>query len=731
MLRTSSILAANALASLPPDTVLSQVCYPLSRVPAIIRRSSSASRSECVLRQRLPPCCNSSARQNAYNRVSQSPLQATSLYIIPTLRGSAHVPLYISRRHFSTPSPGSSSTTEQDKDKEKGDPPAAPNRTLTQKSVAAIKNAGATLYSAARIAVTDPTQVIIYLRKLWPAIKREAVHYWLGTKLLATQTSIAYRLLKRVLQGRELSRSERRILLTTAADLFRIVPLLVLVIVPFAELALPVILKIFPNFLPSTFQDKEKAEEQNKHLLKVRIELARVLQDTAEEMAVQVKEKGASKDKQSLAADFVTFMASVRKGEGVSNEDLIRFSKLFKDDLTLDSMPRPILVAMCKYMNLNIPMVSPDYILRFELRRTMKEIKKDDKEIFWEGGVDKLTSDELRTAVRVRGMRAIGLSRDALKRSMNRWLELSMTRDVPASLLILSRAFVITETEKPEEVLQAALTSMPETLEEQAAMETTGAAVGATTDVDLTRAKLDTLRKAKEIIIATEERSKHDAAAIEKAAATSIQTPAVIAAEEQGSVVDVTKDHRLSLSDTTALEGIGLHNLPKALASAQQSIAAAVVAKEIREERRELDELEVMAHQLAVQADVIEADPKLKTLNQKVVSMVESLKAQLAIVEKQQQLAWAGLQLGVDTEHLIKKSNPSPSSPPSSTPTPQSSTSTSPRSSDAFPPSSAAAKEDQETDFVPPKIEIPPITLPPPSSLPLPPNGQSGNRPTI
>ena len=46
----------------------------------------------------------------------------------------------------------------------------------------------------------------------------------------------------------------------TTADVFRLVPMSVFVIVPFMELLLPVALKIFPNMLPSTFEDKLKAE---------------------------------------------------------------------------------------------------------------------------------------------------------------------------------------------------------------------------------------------------------------------------------------------------------------------------------------------------------------------------------------------------------------------------------------------------------------------------------------
>ncbi len=48
--------------------------------------------------------------------------------------------------------------------------------------------------------------------------------------------------------------------------------------VPFLEFLLPVLLRIFPNMLPSTFEDKLKKEEELKRRLALRLELARFLQ---------------------------------------------------------------------------------------------------------------------------------------------------------------------------------------------------------------------------------------------------------------------------------------------------------------------------------------------------------------------------------------------------------------------------------------------------------------------
>lgn len=85
-------------------------------------------------------------------------------------------------------------------------------------------------------------------------------HYWVGFKLLWADTRISSRLLIKLAGGKSLTRRERRQLLRTTADIFRLVPFAVFIIVPFMEFLLPVFLKLFPNMLPSTFQDKMKEQ---------------------------------------------------------------------------------------------------------------------------------------------------------------------------------------------------------------------------------------------------------------------------------------------------------------------------------------------------------------------------------------------------------------------------------------------------------------------------------------
>ena len=73
----------------------------------------------------------------------------------------------------------------------------------------------------------------------------------------------------------------------TTQDLLRLVPFAVFVVVPFMELLLPVALKLFPNMLPSTFEDKFAAQEKERKLLRVRLEMAKFLQETLRESGLR------------------------------------------------------------------------------------------------------------------------------------------------------------------------------------------------------------------------------------------------------------------------------------------------------------------------------------------------------------------------------------------------------------------------------------------------------------
>uniref|UniRef100_A0A673UCM4 Mitochondrial proton/calcium exchanger protein n=1 Tax=Suricata suricatta TaxID=37032 RepID=A0A673UCM4_SURSU len=298
-------------------------------------------------------------------------------------------------------------------------------------------------------------------KSLGQRVLDELRHYYHGFRLLWIDTKIAARMLWRVLHGHSLTRRERRQFLRICADLFRLVPFLVFVVVPFMEFLLPVAVKLFPNMLPSTFETQSIKEERLKKELRVKLELAKFLQDTIEEMAL--KNKAA---KGNATKDFSVFFQKIREtGERPSNEEILRFSKLFEDELTLDNLTRPQLVALCKLLELQS--IGTNNFLRFQLTMRLRSIKADDK-LIAEEGVDSLNVKELQSACRARGMRALGVTEDRLREQLKQWLELHLHQEIPTSLLILSRAMYLPDTLSPADQLKSTLQTLPEIVAKEA-----------------------------------------------------------------------------------------------------------------------------------------------------------------------------------------------------------------------------------------------------------------------
>ncbi|XP_039694255.1 mitochondrial proton/calcium exchanger protein isoform X3 [Pteropus medius] len=330
---------------------------------------------------------------------------------------------------------------------------------MVEKSLKSLKDKNKKLEEGGP--VYSPPAEVAEKKSLGQRVLDELKHYYHGFRLLWIDTKIAARMLWRILNGHSLTRRERRQFLRICADLFRLVPFLVFVVVPFMEFLLPVVVKLFPNMLPSTFETQSIKEERLKKELRVKLELAKFLQDTIEEMAL--KNKAA---KGSATKDFSVFFQKIREtGERPSNEEIMRFSKLFEDELTLDNLTRPQLVALCRLLELQS--IGTNNFLRFQLTMRLRSIKADDK-LIAEEGVDSLNVKELQAACRARGMRALGVTEDRLRDQLKQWLELHLHQEIPTSLLILSRAMYLPDTLSPADQLKSTLQTLPEIVAKEA-----------------------------------------------------------------------------------------------------------------------------------------------------------------------------------------------------------------------------------------------------------------------
>lgn len=302
---------------------------------------------------------------------------------------------------------------------------------------------------ATRLLVTNPKEAKKKTQDLGIAIKAEAKHLYLGSKLFVAEVSAASHLLRKIGRREQLTRRERNLLRRTMGDIIRMVPFVVIVLIPFAELGLPVLLKLFPNMLPSQFEKADQKREAYKRSLNVRLEIHGLLQ----EVLSDYMNRWTGQSTNLSVKDLLLQLESVRKGETSSPSAVYQVAKLFKDELTLNNMPRGQLATLAKYLNLSV--FVPDSILRLQLAHKMKSLKQDDI-LLWKEGVDSLTLAEVKSACNARGMRAIGLQEEEYRQQLTEWLELSVIHEVPTTLLLLSRAYILTSGNQFYDELQEA-----------------------------------------------------------------------------------------------------------------------------------------------------------------------------------------------------------------------------------------------------------------------------------
>ncbi|QLG73622.1 hypothetical protein HG535_0F01330 [Zygotorulaspora mrakii] len=267
---------------------------------------------------------------------------------------------------------------------------------------------------------------------LWTRVKKEARHYVDGTKLLGLEMKISFRLLSKMSAGYELTRREMLQLKRTTQDIIRLVPFAAFVLVPFAELLLPVALKLFPNLLPSTYESSKDKESKLASLRKSRKLMAEIIKDNTSHF----KPVNISDEQKAV---FNKFYEHVRKtGEPESRQQLIQVARLFTDDTVLDNVTRSYLVAIAKYINLQP--FGTDVMLRYRIRYKMLELKKDDLSIYYEG-IDQLSPAELFTACSSRGIRCLNVDDSVLRDNLRLWLNMRLKDKISSTLLIMATAY--------------------------------------------------------------------------------------------------------------------------------------------------------------------------------------------------------------------------------------------------------------------------------------------------
>ncbi|XP_026193696.1 mitochondrial proton/calcium exchanger protein [Cyclospora cayetanensis] len=272
------------------------------------------------------------------------------------------------------------------------------------------------------------------------------LHTWrwccTGFRLFFANVRVSHQLLKKKILGYPLRYNEHKLLVRTTADALKLIPFSLLIIVPLGELLIPVALRLFPNMLPSTFQQKQVDHAFLSRKLQAKQELAAFFQELLQERTRHLIEQTPAADSAAKSKALKSFQQKLLKPNTCGEpplpglNEILEFSRLFKDDFVINKMDLQTLQVMCKLLGLQPYSVRSHVML--QLRHHINHIQREDREFLWEG-VDSLTHEELVEACRDRGMKFYGTTDDAMREQMRRWLEVSSHRDVPPILLLWSR----------------------------------------------------------------------------------------------------------------------------------------------------------------------------------------------------------------------------------------------------------------------------------------------------
>ncbi|KGG50178.1 hypothetical protein DI09_83p110 [Mitosporidium daphniae] len=332
------------------------------------------------------------------------------------------------------------------------------------------------LYSSSRSTPpnSDPPAPTTPIKpSVWTRIKSEVEHYKQGSVKFGKETKSSFKLLFRVYKAGtidSLTRRERIQLARTGADMLRLVPFSIFVIVPLLEFLLPFFIKVFPNMLPSTFENQEarktrletisrarKAAHDALHLVLLEVSTSDKQPNIpAKKLAEILQESNINASTQPLKERMAELTSLLKSNqisqygftpESISGQHLHAICSLLGLGPIRADKPRPLPLA--KITNSKLVFLGTDALRRYQLRNHLKEVKKDDKLISAEG-VDSLLPAELVHACHMRGIPTFNQDpskteeehSNTLKADLQQWLDLTGHYGFPMILVILSNALL-------------------------------------------------------------------------------------------------------------------------------------------------------------------------------------------------------------------------------------------------------------------------------------------------
>jgi len=303
--------------------------------------------------------------------------------------------------------------------------------------------------------VKNPLIVIEWGEDLRDAVKHFLKWVYTGFKLFGADVRASYFLTKRVFKGYPLSVRERRLLVRTTSDCLKLIPFSFFLVVPFAEFALPVFLRLFPNMMPSTFFEQKYDNATLARKLKAKQEMADFWQQVVAQRTQELYESDEYADK---AEELLAFQEKLSEGkEYPTLKEILRFASIFKSEMHLEKMSNQQLTALSQMLGLPTSSSFWQGHLEVQLRHHITNLRREDRDLFWEG-IESLKGEELIDVCRRRAIRFHGVTEEEMREDLNRWLRLSANhRQIPTSMLLWIQSFYLrdrTEDETSTEALK-------------------------------------------------------------------------------------------------------------------------------------------------------------------------------------------------------------------------------------------------------------------------------------
>jgi len=318
---------------------------------------------------------------------------------------------------------------------------------LAKRSNRTCRRWGNNIVSMTMAAIRDPRVIKEWMVDIYHAI----VHFvkWVvtGGRLFSRNVGACYHLTKRIAKGYHLSIRERRLLIRTTADCLKLIPFSFFIIVPFAELLLPVVLRFFPNLMPSTFFETKYDNATLARKLQAKQQMAEFFQQVVAQRTQEIIEDDDHKhaDKAIELEEMQEKLSSGR--EFPKTKEILRFASLFSEEMKLSSMSNQQLNAMSNMLGLR-PMTLPVHN-QLQLRHHITSLRREDRDMLWEG-IEGLTKQELIEACKKRAIRFHGTTEAKMRGELKRWLDISMHKKIPTSLMLWIQSFYLRSEEKEE-----------------------------------------------------------------------------------------------------------------------------------------------------------------------------------------------------------------------------------------------------------------------------------------